>query len=115
MPNLKHQVGFEPQGQVSNNRLRHGGLGVSWRHPATSDEGWGPIYGPQCFLLSKQRKSRLYLSVEVCQIQLVEYLGHLIAAVVGGSRLLGKAEVRRDCKMTIEARGFRHYVVEHGQ
>jgi hypothetical protein len=98
-----------PQGQVSNNLLRHGGrLG-------TSDEDWGPIYGPQCFLTSKMMDllSELHLSFEACQIRPVDFLRHLIA--VGGDRhRVGKVEVRCDCKRLIEVRDFR-YVVGHGQ
>jgi len=86
---------------------------------ATSDEGWGPIYGPQCFLTSKQRKlhllPELQLTVEVCRIKPANFFGHLIAVVAGESHRLEKVEVSCDCKMTIEARGFRRCVVGYGQ
>lgn len=56
------------------------------RRLGTSDEDWGPIYGPQCLLTGMQRMldlPELYLIVEVCQIKLADFSGHP-TAVVGG-------------------------------
>jgi len=66
-----------------------------------SDEAWGLIYGPRCFLTCKQRMWQLP-TVEVCQIKL---FGHPMAVVAGCDYY----------KRRVKARGFRRCVVGYGQ
>jgi hypothetical protein len=66
------------------------------RRLGTSDEEWGPIYGPQCLLTNR----------------MADLLGHPIAVV--GEECHRLKVVRRDCKRPIEARDF-HSVVGYGQ
>ena len=122
---MRHQVYFEPmpkkneasntittwhipKGQVSNNLHRHEGLWKNRRRLGTSDEEWGPIYGPQCLLTNSEQR----MDLEVCQTYLADLLRHPIGVVEEECHRL--KVVRHVCKRPIEVRDF-HYVVGYGQ